>query len=238
LITSAGGKRLLVDCGSDIRFSLKEIKSREEYSNIEIDAVYISHCHSDHVGGMEYLAITNYFSSRKGNLKLYAEENLISTLWNETLKGLINCIQGKSMQLEDYFICNPLCENSSFVWDEIRFTLVKMPHITYSDRAKYSYGLLIGKSDSDKHSIFISTDTQFCPDIITSIAPNVDLIFHDCETTPFKTGVHTHYDELLTLPLAIRNKLWLYHYNPDPAYDPKNEGFLGFVAKGQEFLFD
>jgi ribonuclease BN (tRNA processing enzyme) len=238
LITSASGKCLLVDCGSDIRFSLREIKSREEYSKLVIDAVYISHCHSDHVGGMEFLAITNYFSNRRGKLKLFAEEDLMLSLWNETLKGLINCIQGKSMHIDDYFICNPLKDGSSFVFDEIIFTLVRMPHVTCNERIKYSYGLLIGKVNSDKHTIFISTDSQFSPDIISLIAPKVDTIFHDCETTPFKTGVHAHYDELLTLPVAIRNKLWLYHYNPDPAYDPKAEGFKGFITKGQEFHFD
>ncbi len=238
LITTANGKSLLLDCGSDIRFSIREIKSRKEYSDIVIDAVYISHCHSDHVGGLEFLAVTNYFSDRRGKLKLFAEENLLWSLWNETLKGLINCIQGKSMQIDDYFICNPLGDNSSFKWEGLSFTLVKMPHIAYDGGTKYSYGLLIGNSSTGKHTVFISTDTQFQPDTLSLLAPEVEVIFHDCETTPFKTGVHAHYEELLSLPVAIRNKMWLYHYNPDPAYDPVTDGFKGFVAKGQDFLFD
>lgn len=238
LITAESGKNLLLDCGSDIRFSLRELKSCDKYAGLEIDAVYISHCHSDHVGGLEFLAVTNYFSDRRGNLKLFAEKNLVWTLWNETLKGLINCIQDKAMQLEDYFVCHPVDENSSFIWEEIRFNLIRMQHITYDGKAKYSYGLLIGKNGADKKSIFISTDAQFQPDTIISMAGEVDAIFHDCETTPFKTGVHAHYEDLLTLPAAVRNKMWLYHYNPEPKYVPETEGFKGFVAKGDEFLFD
>jgi len=49
LITADSGKRLLIDCGSDIRFALWQMKM----SFADIDAIYASHCHADHIGGME-----------------------------------------------------------------------------------------------------------------------------------------------------------------------------------------
>ena len=39
-----------------------------------------------------------------------------------------------------------------------------------------------------------------------------DIIFHDCETLPFKSGVHAHYEDLKTLDDKTRKKMWLYHY--------------------------
>ena len=39
-----------------------------------------------------------------------------------------------------------------------------------------------------------------------------DLIIQDCETTPFKSGVHANYSELVTLPLEIKTKMMLLHY--------------------------
>jgi ribonuclease BN (tRNA processing enzyme) len=64
-----GEKNLLIDCGGDIRFSLKE----QNMSYKDIDAVYISHLHADHQGGLEYLAFCSYFDpSKKKNNPLWA----------------------------------------------------------------------------------------------------------------------------------------------------------------------
>ena len=87
---------------------------------------------------------------------------------------------------------------------------------------------------SARKTVFITTDTQFCPNQIMDFYKMADVIFHDCEATKFKSGVHAHYDELCTLPKEVKAKMWLYHYqtNDRPA---DKDGFLGFVAKGQEF---
>ncbi len=53
-----GPYRLLIDAGGDIRHSLKAIG----LSSNDIDGVYISHPHSDHIGGIEYLALTTFFN--------------------------------------------------------------------------------------------------------------------------------------------------------------------------------
>lgn len=238
LLTAPSGKRLLIDCGTDIRHSLGEAGIHAGNIGAEIDAVYISHCHSDHVGGLEYLAFTTYFSGYRGKIKLFAEENLLRKMWDESLKGGLCCIQGKSMQLNSYFDCHPLDHDAFFPWEGIGFSLVGMPHITHDNQVVFSYGLLIGGNNADEDAVFISTDSQFRPDMISLMARKAAVIFHDCETSPFKSGVHAHYEELRTLPEVVRNKMWLYHYQPDPVYEAEADGFKGFVIKGQEFLFE
>jgi ribonuclease BN (tRNA processing enzyme) len=58
LITS-NNKNLLIDCGSDARFALKEAG----YSFNDIDGIFVSHLHADHIGGLEWLGLTNKFVS-------------------------------------------------------------------------------------------------------------------------------------------------------------------------------
>lgn len=235
LLTAASGKTLLIDCGTDIRHSLAEHRLAARNHGPAIDAVYISHSHSDHIGGLEYLAFTSYFSGAPEKIKLFAAAPLLTGLWEESLRGGLACIQGKSMRLHDYFDCREVGPNALFCWEGIAFQLVPMPHILVGNEVRYSYGLLIGQGDGDDYAAFLSTDSQFRRDLVSRLAGRVGAIFHDCETTAGKSGVHAHYEELRTLPAAIKSKMWLYHYHPAPPFAPEADGFKGFVKKGQEF---
>ena len=230
VISTDFGTKILIDCGSDVKYSLMESK----ITPTDIDAVYISHLHADHIGGLEWLALSTYFGEEKKRLKLFCEEKLQSILWNNSLKGGLECLGNKCMELSDYFDCHPVVEGGRFDWQDLRFELIKMPHVMGGGCNMHSYGLLVGTADKNK-SLFISTDTQFQPGLIESIAEKTSLIFHDCETSAVKSSVHAHYEQLLTLPGSVKNKMWLYHYQRNAKYRPHQDGFLGFVVKGQEF---
>jgi ribonuclease BN (tRNA processing enzyme) len=156
----------------------------------------------------------------------------MSDLWNRSLRGGLETLEGKIANLTDYFDCRPVRINSSFVWENIRFTPVQTVHVVSGMMIQHSYGLIINEINSDK-KIFFSTDTQFAPYQMRKFYDSADLIFHDCETAPFKSGVHAHYEDLKTLPNTTKAKMWLYHYQPEPTQDSKKDGFLGFVKKGQ-----
>lgn len=229
LLTAGNGERMLIDCGSDARFSLAESR----INATDISAVYVSHLHNDHVGGLEWFALSTFFSANKTRPVLIAEEVLMADIWDHSLRGGLQAIEGRSMSLEDYFECRAVRTGEPFNWEGITFSIYMMPHIHAGSKDHYSYGLLI--NDSGK-SVFITTDTQFEPGLITSISKEVAMIFHDCETAKFKTTVHAHYDDLRTLPEAVKAKMWLYHYQQTSHIDPLKDGFLGFVTKGQEFV--
>lgn len=53
-----GPYRLLLDAGADLRHALKGVGLIAS----DIDGVYISHPHSDHIGGIEFLALTTLFN--------------------------------------------------------------------------------------------------------------------------------------------------------------------------------
>ncbi|GBC63397.1 MBL fold hydrolase [Desulfonema ishimotonii] len=230
LITARSGRILLLDCGGDIRFSLGACGVTQPP-----DALYISHLHSDHVGGMEWLGMTTCFTPDASRPRLFMAGAFMEPLWSEALKAGMEYVEGRQMNIGDYFDCRPVAENGSFHWEGIRFELVKLPHVTAGNKAHPSYGVFI--RDGSGPEILITTDTQFVPDRIRAAGRRADLIFHDCETSPVRSRVHAHYDDLRTLPPEIRRKTWLYHYQPRPAQHPRADGFRGFVVRGQRFEF-
>jgi ribonuclease BN (tRNA processing enzyme) len=228
IIEADNGKRLLIDCGTDIRFSLRD-------QGIEldtIDAVYVSHQHADHVGGMEYLMFSTYFNPTLKRPTLFVNENLAPDLWTHTLSGGAGSIQTKITSLDDYFVVEAIEKNGSFLWEGVSFTLVQVVHYMDGFDIVPSYGLMFTVNEV---SYFITTDTQFNPNQIRDFYNMSDIIFQDSETSPFPSGVHAHYNELVTLDEETKAKMWLYHYQPGDKADCIQDGFRGWVVKGQTF---
>ena len=232
MIIADSGKKMLIDCGSDIRISLLQAgNTPAQYG--EIDAIYASHLHADHIGGFELMGFSTFFNPTIGKPKLYANHNIMKQMWEESLKGGLDSVQGQMMNLTSYYNCHAVADNDSFVWEGIKFTPVQTVHIMAGYTIKYSYGLLIKGKKSP--TVFLTTDSQFCLHQIKTFYEQADLIIHDCETTPYKSGVHSHYDDLLTVEADIRSYMWLCHYQPNSTQDAVADGFAGFIKKGQVF---
>ncbi len=250
LIEGLSGKKMLVDLGSFGPIALEKLGINSGNVGQEIDALYVSHLHADHVGGIEWLAFCTYFNPASPKPKLYCiggQSGLMTQLWNRTLRGGLGSIEGKECTLTDYFEGHPLRVNATFEWDGLTFQPVQTIHVMNGMEIVPSYGLLIWEDTSPvwqggvrferNADMFLTTDTQFCPNQISKFYGMADLILHDCETAPFRSGVHAHYDDMKTLGEKVRKKMWLYHYQPDPPQDVIADGFLGFLAKGQRLEF-
>lgn len=228
LITSSNNKKLLIDCGTDIRFSTGDIGLRAE----DLDAVYISHAHADHVGGLEWLGFCTYFNPSVPKPSMFVNEELADIVWHNCLKGGMGTLQGRLAVLDDYFDVVRIPRNGYFVWENVHFQLIRVIHYMHGFDIAPSFGLII---TVNKIKYFVTTDTQFTPHQLIDFYYNCDVIFQDCETSNYKTGVHAHFSELSTLPVEIKRKMWLYHYQSGRLPDAEAEGFAGFVKKGQQF---
>lgn len=266
-------KRLLFDCGTDAKFSLSELG----YKPSDFEAVYISHQHGDHMGGLEWLAFGTYFTGAT-KPRLVCDQKLMEELWETGLKGAMSTLQGKTATLSEYFCCCAVPTDGYFFWANTIFSLVQTIHVCSGFNIKYSYGLMMspavitnhkgtafmkrGQEDvvlvfehdegtkamltraeplsSDpveyekqrRQKVFITGDTRF-DDRLTSAYDYSKLIFHDCETAPYKSGVHASYADLCTLPEDTKKKIMLYHYQPTDK-DAVKDGFMGFAQKGQK----
>jgi ribonuclease BN (tRNA processing enzyme) len=231
LVHSENGRKLLLDCGSDIRFSLREAG----YTYADIDALYISHAHADHVGGMEGLAFSTYFSPTPRRPALYLSSSIKKSLWDQSLRGGLESLEGRDADLTEFFDVRPMKKNGWFLWEGIRFELIQVVHIMADRVIKHSYGLMIYEENGTK--VFWTSDTQFCPNQIMKFYEQAGVILHDCETA-FRSGVHAYYDDLVTLPRNIRERMFLYHYQAG-APEKRNaqgDGFAGFVRKGNTLV--
>lgn len=237
LIIAGSGKKLLIDCGTHAQFALEELGINNGNLGREIDGVYISHLHADHIGSLEWLALVTYFNPGFQRPKLFGIQSLMSDLWNKSLRGGLETLEGKIANLTDYFECHPVRINNSFVWENIKFTPVQTVHVVSGMQIQHSYGLMIQEVGSVKR-VFLTTDTQFAPYQMRKFYDQADLILHDCETAPFKSGVHAHYDDLNGLPAPVKAKMWLYHYQPKPQQDAEKDGFLGFLRKAQTIVIE
>ena len=233
------GHCLLIDCGGDARFAIEA----SEYTIKDIESVYISHMHSDHIGGLEWLGFYTYFVPGLKTPTLYISASLKDTLWSNALSAGMGSLQGEVVGLEDYFNIKSLKENASFKWNKLTLTPVQTIHVMNGYNIVPSFGLLI---DSGKTVIFVTTDTQYAPSQIDTFYDKADVIFHDCETmedenqNPIKSKVHAHYSELIDLPGETKSKMLFTHYNDnweDLILRAHDDGFKGFAIQGETYEY-
>ena len=228
LLTADSGRRLLIDCGSDVRWSL----ARQGLSHRDISDIYVSHLHADHIGGLEYVAFQTRFDPACSRPRLYLETSLVAPLWNHSLRGGLGVITQGETRMEEFFEVMPVSAGQPFQWDGVRLEAIPLPHVVAPGVTLRSHGLLI---EQDGFSALITTDTSFDADLLAGCYARADLIFHDCEVGQYKTAIHAHYDDLLGLPAEVRARTWLYDFPPGPLPDARADGFLGFVQPGQRF---
>lgn len=217
---------LLIDCGGDVRWGLKKLN----LTSTDIEAVFISHLHADHIGGLEWLAFTTLFNPfAEKPIMFVKDQNFANDLWNKSLRGGLSSVEFRSIELESYFKLqkvNP--KTSSFYWRDIEFEVIQTIHTLDNKEINPSYGL---RFNLNGKKIWFSGDTQYAPHQYRQLIEEADIILHDCETSPYPSNVHAHYDDLKKLSKEIKKKMYLYHYQ-EPPKDALNEGFAGVLKPG------
>lgn len=193
-VVERGGKPLLlIDCGPDTLTRYLDAYGEPP------DAVYITHVHMDHVGGLERLFYRAYFDSeRRGRIRMYAHAALLPLL------------QGR---IADY--PNVLAEGGANFWDAFHLVPVSRGfwHAghwfevfpTRHHAPNTSFGLALADS-------FVWTgDTRPIPELLLQHAGGAALVAHDCALVGNPS--HTGLDDIeREYPQELRARLLLYHY--------------------------
>lgn len=146
---------------------------------------------------------------------MYGHRDILQALWQSAKPGLLTLQQVREVTLDTYFHTREMVENEPLIFRDGKKTwhayIVLSMHVVSGDSTMPSYGLIF---ESEDKVVFFPTDTQFMvPPQLRGHYMKSDYIFHDTETSPFPSGVHTRVEELKTLPEDLKKKMILYHYD-------------------------
>lgn len=247
-LLEVGDRILLFDCGFSVPRALKELGSLEKVTDI-----FISHTHSDHIGGLELLAQWRYFVSLRQGVplpRLTVTPDILESLRAlESLGlGFIQDDFGRPVKatLETYFdvrvlpVNHPIRVYTPGREQTLEFRYRPVEHVP-GGYPSYSFDLRIGRPNADggweDRDVLLSADTR------EAVGMQHDVVFHDCQLYTGPNGgagdVHISLDRLIKeVPESLRNRYFLVHYggNVDAHRDRAVEaGFAGFVPPGQTY---
>ena len=213
---------LLIDAGHTVKHALYA----QNLTIGDIDEIYISHVHGDHVFGLERIAYESRYIYRK-RIKLIFHELMLAELWDQSLKGSLNRTGEGQAELSDYFDV-VLLNSNSFCSLGNYYDIFAVKHTP----SKPTFGLCLHEQ------IFYSSDTLPIPDVISEIKFNVG--FHDVTLTE-KNPVHAPLMDLVhAYPIGLRKKLYLMSYqdNWNQFEDIVNTEFGGFAVQGMRVSYE
>lgn len=194
------GRKLLLDCGYATPFVLK----RAGIKVTEIDDIYISHPHADHIGGIEFVAFNRYdfvgkprdWQAHKENLavkmakgehggkpfpRLIGNRQLLRDAWDRSLRGGLESVEGFLATLDTFFETVPLDDNGSLEWQGWKLETVQQVHVVSGNHIFPTFGLMV--SQPGHQTVYFTTDTQYnSPRQADTFYERADIIFQDTET--------------------------------------------------------
>ena len=176
------GRTMLIDCGSQTPKALEKAGIDIK----DIDDIYISHLHADHIGGLEEVAFLRYDWARtprkatEGFPRLIGNVQLLKDLWDKSLRGGLESMEGFVSDINTFFHTLPVEPNQSFEWQGWTVSLVQQVHIMSGSVIMPSFGIMFEK-EGHKTAYFV-TDSQHCsPRQVENFYDKSDLIFQDAE---------------------------------------------------------
>lgn len=193
VIERAGHPLLLIDCGADTLDRYLAAYGEPPA------ALYLTHLHMDHVGGIEGLFYRLWFDSgRRGHTRLFVHAGLVPLL-QARVADYPGVLAEGGVNFWEAFRLVPC--SRGFWLDSLWFDIFATRH----HRPGTSFGLVL------PGALVWTGDTRPIPEALAEVADGGELIAHDCGLVgnPSHTGLddlEREYDP------ALRRRLLLYHY--------------------------
>lgn len=209
------GRLFLIDAG----WTIKPALAAQGHGFADVDGIFITHVHGDHVFGLERIGYESRFGLNR-RIPLHLLPALEDELWTHTLQGSMGGNSEGAQQLGDYFdvhyvtrerLCTP----------QVNAQLIETHHTP----GKLCRGLLL------EDRVLFTSDTRPIPGLADL---DFTIGFHD---VTFQNGnpVHASLEELLDVyPASLRKRLYLMSYDDHYAQfeDRVNAEFAGLARQG------
>lgn len=208
---------LLVDCGPGV---LERFLDR--YQRLP-DALFITHCHLDHIADMEKLFIKCWFSETACRPLLFVPAQIIPLL-HERVGTYPGALAEGGVNFWQAFQLIPV--SRSFEFMQLSFEVWPARH----HGADSAYSLCLPEH------FYYTGDTRPIPEILEHRVNEKALIFHDCSVTgnPSHSGIDDLMNEYTS---AVRERIYVYHYNNVKQRQVFLDAGLKCVEENQRFVF-
>ena len=187
LIDCGEDARILIDCGSGVTQRLLE----HGIPGNKIDALLLTHLHSDHIVDLFQLIISSWHQGRQGPQKIYgprctqAYVDQLMKLWKPELEQRIAHEQRSSTKALEVEVAE--IENGT----ELKFGKLKVKSVEVLHQpVKHTFGFVF---ETEDEKAVISGDTKYCLALIEA-AKGADVLLHEVfihREMPVKTGLRT-----------------------------------------------
>ena len=208
-LVSTKKTKILIDCGSGVTQRLNQSKN----SSADIDALLLTHLHTDHVIDLYQLIVSSWHSDRDSIWKIYGPKGTkkfvdkIFSAWKIERELRISYEKRKSTNALKYKVYE-LKKNGSIKINDIKIKYFEVDH----KPVPYAYGFSFY---NNKKKLTIRGDTRPCESLMQN-AQNSDVLLHE---------VFIEYEMNKTSKLRTKKTL----HNVKEYHTPSN--LVGKVAK-------
>jgi ribonuclease Z len=179
ILVEVGGKRLLFDCGRGVVIRL----TQAGVSPKDIDGLFLTHLHSDHVVGIPDLWLSGWFLGRDRPLQMWGPSGTTSMAKHlvqafafdiRIRQAAPDHLPTKGVEID----AQEVAQGKAYDEGSVRVSAFLVDHGT----VKPAFGYRI---DSAGHSVVISGDTKFCQNLI-DFARGTDCLIHAAWSADWK----------------------------------------------------